>query len=278
MATTSYNSTPNLSIKVGGVAYAYRDLGSRMGVPLVLFNHWGAVLDDYDPAIVDALARSRRVIATNYRGVGASGGQVRASVEEMARDAIDLIRALGFDSVDLFGFSLGGMVAQDIALRAPELVRRLILVGTGPAGGKGIGKFGAVPWILVRGFLTMQDPKHHLFFPNTPDGQREAKDFVARIKERTVDRDQGPRISSYYRQLQAITAWGQRAPQDLGRIKIPVLITNGDNDIMVPTENSVDMAHRIPQAQLVIYENAGHGGHFQCHEDFVATVLPFLEE
>ncbi len=144
-----YIEAPNLSIDVGGTAFAYRDLGPHGGVPIVLLNHWGAVLDNFDPRIVDALAQRRRVIATDYRGIGGSGGTAPVSVDAMSRDAIALIRALGFETVDLFGFSLGGFVAQDVTLKAPGLVRRLILTGTGPAGRQDVDRVGAISWPLM---------------------------------------------------------------------------------------------------------------------------------
>ena len=272
-----YIDAPNLSISVGGTTFAYRDLGPRGGVPLVLLNHWGAVLDNFDPRIVDGLASRHRVIATNYRGIGASGETAPLTIDEMARDAIALIRALGFQKVDLLGFSLGGFVAQDITLKAPCLVRKLILTGTGPAGGKGIEKVGAVSWpLMIKGLLTLHDPKFYLFFTSTANGRQAAKAFLKRLKERKTDRDKGPSPGAFLRQLKAITAWGRQAPQDLGSIRIPVLIANGDNDIMVPTVNSTDMARRIPGAQLVIYKDAGHGGIFQNHADFVPKALSFL--
>ena len=274
-----YVEAPNLSINVGGTAFAYRDLGPRGGVPLILLNHWGAVLDNFDPRIVDGLASKHRVIATNYRGIGASGGTAPVTIDEMARDAIALIRALGFEKVDLLGFSLGGFVAQDVALKAPGLVRKLILTGTGPAGGKGIDKVGAVSWpLMIKGLLTLRDPKLYLFFTSTANGRQAAKAFLKRLKERKADRDKGPTPGAFLRQLKAIKAWGRQAPQDLGRIKIPVLIANGDNDIMVPTVNSTDLAERIPGAQLVIYEDAGHGGIFQYHADFLPKALSFLSD
>ena len=247
-------------------------------MPLILLNHWGAVLDNFDPRIVDGLASKHRVIATNYRGIGASGGTAPVTIDEMARDAIALIRALGFEKVDLLGFSLGGFVAQDITLKAPDLVRKLILTGTGPAGGKGIDKVGPVSWpLMIKGLLTLRDPKFYLFFTSTANGHRAAKAFLKRLKERKADRDKGPTPGAFLRQLKAIKAWGKQAPQDLGSIRIPVLIANGDNDIMVPTANSIDMARRIPGAQLVIYEDAGHGGIFQNHADFVPKALSFLD-
>lgn len=272
-----YIDAPNLAINVGGTAFAYRDLGPREGVPLVLLNHWGAVLDNFDPQIVDGLTSKRRVIATDYRGIGASGGTAPVTVDEMARDAIALIRALGFKQVDLLGFSLGGFVAQDVTLKAPDLVRKLILTGTGPAGGTGIEKVGAVSWpLMIKGLLTLRDPKFYLFFTSTPNGRQSARAFLNRLQERKTGRDKGPTPGAFLRQLKAINAWGRQAPQDLGCIDIPVLIANGDDDIMVPTVNSSDMARLIPGAQLVIYEDAGHGGIFQYHADFVPKALSFL--
>ncbi|MBB2675761.1 UNVERIFIED_ORG: pimeloyl-ACP methyl ester carboxylesterase [Rhizobium esperanzae] len=235
------------------------------------------MLDNFDPGLVDGLAAKHHVIATNYRGIGASGGTAPLTIDEMARDAIALIRALGFQKVDLLGFSLGGFVAQDIALKAPNLVRKLILTGTGPAGGTGIEKVGAVSWpLIIKALLTLRDPKTYLFFTSTTNGRRAAKAFLNRLKERKAGRDKGPTPRAFLRQLKAIKAWGRQAPQDLGRINIPVLIANGDNDIMVPTINSTDMARRIPGSQLVIYQDAGHGGIFQNHADFVPKALSFL--
>ncbi|WP_298329051.1 alpha/beta hydrolase [Asticcacaulis sp.] len=272
-----YIDAANRSITVGGTMFAYRELGARGGVPLILLNHWGAVLDNFDPRIVDGLASNHTIIAINYRGIGASGGKAPLTIDEMARDAIALIRAMGFDQVDLLGFSLGGMVAQDITLKAPDLVRKLILAGTGPAGGKGIDKVGPVSWPLIfKGILTRKDPKTYLFFTSTPNGRRSAADFLKRLTERKMDRDKAPSVSAFLRQLKAITAWGRQAPQDLGSIRIPVLIANGDHDIMVPTINSHDMARRIPNAEIVIYDDAGHGGIFQNHADFVSRALAFL--
>ncbi|MHC2301833.1 alpha/beta fold hydrolase [Rhizobium mongolense] len=278
LSTARYIDAPNLSIDVQGVTFAYRDLGPRNGVPLILLNHWGAVLDNFDPRIVDGLAAKHRVIATNYRGIGASGGIAPVTIDEMARNAIALIRALGFEKVDLLGFSLGGFVAQDITLKAPDLVRKLILAGTGPAGGKGIEKVGPVSWpLMIKGLLTLRDPKFYLFFTSTNNGRRAAKAFLGRLKERRADRDKGPTPRAFLRQLKAIKAWGQKAPQDLGSIRIPVLIANGDSDIMVPTANSADMARRIPGSQLVLYQDAGHGGISQNYADFVPKALTFLE-
>lgn len=268
---------PNLAIHVGGTAFAYRDLGPQTDVPIVLLNHWGAVLDNFDPRIVDGLASRHRVIAIDYRGIGGSAGTAPVTIDAMARDVIAFVRALGLGKIDLMGFSLGGFVAQDVVLKAPGLVRRLILTGTGPAGGTGIAAVGAVSWpLMLKGLLTLRDPKFYLFFTSTPNGRRSARAFLERLKERKTARDKGPTPRAMWRQLKAIKAWGLQAPQDLGQVRIPVLIANGDDDIMVPTVNSTDMARRIPGSQLVIYPDAGHGGIFQHHADFVPKALSFL--
>lgn len=275
---TSFVNAANQSITVNGIPFAYRDIGPTTGVPLVLFNHWGAVLDNFDPGIIDGLAQTRRIIATDYRGIGGSGGTAPLTVGEMADDAIQLIRALGFETVDVLGFSLGGFVAQDLALKAPEWVRRLILAGTGPAGGPGIDKVGSVTWpLMLKGLLTFRGPKFYLFFTSTPNGRRSASQYLRRLKARQKNRDKGPTPSAFLRQLKAITAWGKQVPQDLGRLRTPTLIVNGDSDIMVPSINSIGLANRIPNAQLVIYEDAGHGGIFQHYADFVDKALTFLD-
>jgi pimeloyl-ACP methyl ester carboxylesterase len=272
-----YVQTKNSLIRAGDTTFAYRELGRRGGVPLVLLNHWGAVLDNFDPRIVDGLARRHHVIAIDYRGIGASGGTAPVTVDAMARDTIALIRALGLVQVDLFGFSLGGFVAQDVALKAPGLVRKLILAGTGPAGGPGIDRVGAVSWpLMLKGLLTLRDPKTYLFFTRTANGRKAAGAFLNRLKERKRGRDKSPTPRAFLRQLEAIEAWGRQEPQDLARLRMPVLIVNGDNDIMVPTVLSRDMARRLPDARLVIYEDAGHGSIFQYHDDFVAQALTFL--
>ncbi|MDQ0141301.1 alpha/beta fold hydrolase [Cupriavidus necator] len=274
----SYVHAQTKLVKAGGTMFAYRELGQHGRTPLILLNHWGAVLDNFDPRIVDGLAREHHVIAIDYRGIGLSGGTAPATVDEMARDTIAVIRAMGFDQVNLLGFSLGGFVAQDVALKAPGLVRKLILAGTGPAGGQGIDRVGAVSWpLILKGVLTRRDPKTYLFFTATANGRQAASAFLKRLKERHADRDRVPTPHAFLRQLKAIKAWGQQVPQDLAALRMPVLIANGDNDIMVPTTLSRDMARRIPNAQLVIYEDAGHGGIFQYHADFVSKALAFLE-
>lgn len=269
---------PTAKVEVAGTAFALRRLGTRDGVPVVMFNHWGANLDNFDPRIVDGLAAGRPVVALDYRGVGGSGGAVPGTVAEMARDAVAVVRALGLDRVDLLGFSLGGFVAQQVALDEPKLVRKVILAGTGPAAGTGIARVGAVSWpLILKGLLTFRDPKTYLFFTASKASRRAAKDFLERLKERTSDRDVPVGVGVLLKQLKAIHAWGRQAPQDLGRIGQPVLVANGDRDLMVPSVNSQDMARRLPHAELVLYEDAGHGGIFQNHEAFTRKAIAFLD-
>ena len=202
----------------------------------------------------------------------------RSRWQRWREDAIAVIRALGFDEVDLIGFSLGGFVAQDIVRKEPDLIRKVILAGTGPAGGEGIEQVGPVSWpLIIKGMLTFRDPKYYLFFTSAANSRRAAKDFLERLKERKADRDKPITLAAFLRQLKAIKAWGKQAPQDLSVILKPILVANGDQDIMVPSSNSIDLARRLPNAELVLYEDAGHGGIFQYHETFVKKALAFLE-
>ncbi len=272
---TSYAQTETRWIDVGGTAFAYRDFGSRNGTPLVLLNRWGAVLDDFNSTIVQGLARFHRVVALDYRGVGASGGIARVSVDKMADDAILLIRAMGFDRVDLLGFSLGGFVAQDIALKTPTLARRLVLSDTAPAGGQGSDRVGAISWpLILKGFLALRDPTPQLFSP--ANGRQAASVFLRRLKERKTGLDKEPRPRAIFRQIKAMKAWGQQASQDLSRLRMPVLIVKCENDILVPIALSYEMARRIPHAQLISCRDVGHGSPIQHHEYFVRKTLAFL--
>ena len=272
-----WKPAPTHHVEAASTRFAYRRLGPDTGVPVVLLNHWGANLDNFDPSIVEGLAADRPVYALDYRGIGTSGGTAPLSVAEIASDSIATIRALGLKSVDLIGFSLGGFVAQQILLDAPDLVRRAILAGTGPAGGPGIERVGPVSWpLIVKGLITLRDPKFYLFFTSSASGKRAATAFLARLKERTRDRDKAVSPKAFLRQLKAIKAWGLQAPQSLDAIAKPVFIANGDHDIMVPSENSADLARRIPGAQLVLYPDAGHGGIFQYHDAFLTKAKAFL--
>ncbi|MFV8173267.1 alpha/beta fold hydrolase [Mycolicibacterium peregrinum] len=274
---TSWKDAPTRTIDVDGVAFAYRELGSGSDIPVVFLHHLTAVLDDWDPRIVDGIAARHRVIAFDNRGVGATGGSVPPTVEQMGTDAIDFIRALGLQQVDLFGFSLGGGVAQMVALQAPELVRRIVLAGTGPRGAGGIDKMATiVARAYLKAALTRSDPRNFLFFPRTPEGRHAATQYLGRLKERTRNRDKRISLRAGVAQIRAIRHAGKSTPDDLSAITHPVLVANGDKDLMVDSGHSADMARRLPHAQLMIYPNSGHGGVFQHHQAFVSDALQFL--
>jgi len=277
-STVAWKDVPTRKITAGGVEFAYRELGAdNPGTPIVCLIHLAAVLDNWDPRVIDGLAAKHHVIAFDNRGVGASSGAPASSMEEMARDAITFIEGMGFDQVDLFGFSLGGMIAQEIVLMKPRLVRRMIITGTGPAGGEGISDVARITYLdMIRGLLTFQDPKQFLFFTRTPAGIRAGKEFLRRLAERTRDRDRKITVTALQAQLKALRLWGAKSPADLSKVPHPVLVANGDADRMVPSKNTYDLARRLPNSELVIYPDSGHGAVFQFHADFVAKALAFL--
>jgi pimeloyl-ACP methyl ester carboxylesterase len=274
----SWKDVPTQTITAGGVDFAYRELGTgQPGTPVVCLIHLAAVLDNWDPRVVDGLATEHRVITFDNRGVGASSGVPAASIEEMARDAIAFIKAIGLAQVDLFGFSMGGMIAQEIVLMEPQLVRRMIITGTGPAGGEGISKVAGVTYLdMIRGWLTFQDPKQFLFFTRTPAGIRAGKAFLQRLKERSENRDKAISVAALQAQLKALRRWGSKKPADLSKVHQPVLVANGDSDRMVPSKNTFDLAQRLPNSELIVYPDSGHGAVFQFHADFVPKALAFL--
>src|SRR5256885_3290030 len=219
----NWKNVPPQTITAGAVEFAYRELGANNpGPPVVFLIHLAAVLDNWDPRVVVGLAASRHVVTFDNRGVGASSGSPATSIEQMATDAIMFIRALGFEQVDLFGFSMGGMIAQEIVLMEPQLVRKMIVAGTGPAGGEGISKVARVTYLdMARGFLTHQDPKQFLFFTRTPSGIRAGKEFLARLSERSQKRDKEITVTALQAQLKALRRWGSKEPADLSKIQQP---------------------------------------------------------
>ena len=277
MSTTFENATTQ-SVDVSGTKFVFREIGQRGGIPVVFLHHLTAILEDWDPRIVDGLAAKHHVIVFDNRGVGGSGGSTPKTVEEMARDAVTFIGALGFSKVDLLGFSLGGFVAQVIAQQQPGLVRKIILAGTGPAGGEGIANVGAVLQDAFGKAGATKHPKQFLFFTQTKNGQAAAGDFLLRLKERAKDLDTPVSNETIQAQIAAIGAWGHGDATALGTVQHPVLVVNGDDDVMVPSFNSFELARRLPNAQLSIFPDAGHGGIFQYHAAFVQQTLAFLQQ
>jgi pimeloyl-ACP methyl ester carboxylesterase len=274
---TSYAEAPTRTVTAGGTTFAYRELGPKGGIPVVFFVHLAATLDNWDPRIIDPIANNRHVITFDNTGVGGSTGRVPATIEAMADDAYAFFSALGFDSIDVFSFSMGGMIAQDLVLKHPALVRRLVLTGTGPRGGKDMDKVVSTTyWDILRATLTRSDPKEFLFFNRNTSGKRAAKAFIARLQERTIDRDKPITTRAFQTQLKAIRDFGRSAPSELSTLTLPTLIANGDNDRMVPSVLSEDLHRRIEGSELIIYPDSGHGGIFQFHDHFAPIAADFL--
>nr|WP_201471055.1 alpha/beta hydrolase [Microbacterium hydrocarbonoxydans] len=275
----SYAKAPNKTLRTPRATFAYRELGPVEDIPVVFFVHLAGTLDNWDPRIVDAIAARRHVITFDQQGVGGSSGKVPKTLEEAADDAYAFITGLGYTTIDIFSFSMGGMIAQDLLVKHPSLVRRLVLTGTGPRGGKDMDKvIGTTYWDVLRATVTRSDPKEFLFFNRDSAGKKAAKAFVNRLSERTVDRDADIGLRAFQTQLTAIAKFGRSAPSDLSVITGPTLIANGDNDRMVPSALSRDLHERIPGSELIIYPDSGHGGIFQYWEEFAPVAVRFLTE
>lgn len=273
----NYATVPTQFVEANGIKFAYRSYGKEGEIPVIYLNHLAANLDNCDPRIMDAIAAQRHIISFDYRGVGATTGEQGTSIPDMAKDAIVFIHALGYKQVDIVAFSMGGFITQELLLVEPALVRKAILAGTGPRGGKGISDVVDLTYKEIKkGKETSRDAKFYLFFTQNKVGKKAAVDFLKRLKERTENRDTIVGLSVLEKQLKAIETWGHEQPADLSVFKLPVFIANGDNDRMVPTPNSYDMAKRFPNAEIVIYPNSGHGGIFQYHKEFLKKAIPFL--
>ncbi len=275
-------TAPNLTIEgANGVKYAYRRFGKADGtaLPLIFFVHYRANLDNWDPALVDAISEQREVILMDNVGVGGSSGATPNTVQEMAHGAMVFVDALNIKRFDLFGFSLGGFVAQEYALMRPHQIRRMVLAGTGPQGGQNMHMYAPEVQVIaladkidVEGLLT-------IFFEKSASSRTKGLEFVHRIQSRQVDRDVPVSIATRDAHLTAISTWGIPDPTKLTRlaaIKQPTLVANGDNDLMVPTVNTHLLAQYIPNSTLSIYPDAGHAFLFQYPEQFAAQVNAFL--
>ena len=276
----SQYTAPTLAIDAAnGTTYAYRRFGRKGAIPVVFLQHFRGNLDNWDPALVDDIAAGREVILVDNSGVGLSTGSTPHSVKGLARDVLAFIDALGLTEIDLFGFSLGGFVAQEIVLLRPRLVRRLILAGTGPQGGRGFHAWSQEITSHAYKDVPGAEDVFYLFFAPTETSQAKAKEFAGRIFTRERDRDQKPTLAVRDAQAEAITDWGIPDMTKLARlagISQPTLVANGSNDILVPTVNSYLLAGHIPNAQLIIYPNANHGFLFQYPHEFAAEVSKFL--
>jgi pimeloyl-ACP methyl ester carboxylesterase len=277
----SYSELPNsAATAANGVDYAYRDTGGHPAeVPLVLLQHFRGNLDYWDPALVDELARSRRVITFDNAGVGGSSGVTPDSIEQMARDAIAFTTALELSRVDLLGFSIGSFVAQEIALRRPALVRRLVLASSAPRGAAGM--HGWAPDVIGAVGTPQTTPEEYLsvFFAGSAASQQAGKEALGRMYVRAEDRDEMTDWPTREAQYDAVCSWGipdHSALPRLAALEMPVFIANGDSDPMILPHYSRLLAGLIPHARLKIYPDAAHGFLFQHHAEFAADVAGFL--
>ncbi|MBI5341566.1 MAG: alpha/beta hydrolase [Mycolicibacterium rufum] len=272
---------PNMSIDVCGASIAYRRLGTPSATlpPLVLLQHFRGNLDYWDPALLDVLAADREVVTVDLPGVGESTGTVPDNVTDMARDALRFIDALGFTTIDLLGFSLGGHLAQEIALVRPRLPRRLVLAGTAPQGAPDLHRWSDDVYSYACGDVINPDDFLALFFSGSEAGVQRGWEYLARTHARTEDRDTETTLACRDAQFQALMTWAIPESSKLERLSAitqPTLVANGDNDTMMSTKNSYLLADRIRGAQLRIYPDAGHGFLDQYPLDFGHHIRQFL--
>jgi pimeloyl-ACP methyl ester carboxylesterase len=277
-----YSALPNKLVKAGnGIDYAYRDTGPAGGggVPLVLLQHFRGNLDNWDPALIDALAPARRVITFDNAGVAGSTGTTPDTVAQMARDAIAFITAMGFGQVDLLGFSIGSFVAQQVALTRPAIVRRLILASAAPQGAAGMHGWAADVIGAIGTPHTSPEEYLGVFFARSPSSQQAGREALQRMYARTEDRDTATSWATREAQYDAVCTWGipdHALLQRLSCLTMPVFIANGDSDPMILPHYSYLLAGLIPQARVKIYPDSAHGFLFQHHADFAADVEAFL--
>jgi pimeloyl-ACP methyl ester carboxylesterase len=262
----SYSQAKNQFVQVGATRYAYRRYGADHGTPIVLLTHTRGTMDTWDPALLDVLAAGRPVITFDYKGVGLTGGKAPEHFAAMADDSADFIAALGYQRVDVLGFSIGGAVAQELMIRHPALVRRAILAGTSAKGGAGVNNLSARSQQVTTKAKMTADDFLYAFFAPSPTSQQLGKAYVERMKRRTTDLDVDVSAETLRAQASARTEWGQ--PQDppderMKAVQAPVLIANGKDDIRMPTMNSYRLFELLPRGQLILYPDAGHGFLFQ---------------
>ena len=276
--TASNITAPTQFLEVGEEKYAFRRFGAGRGLPLLCLQHFTGTMDNWDPAVTDPLADGREVILFENAGVGRSGGTVPTTMTGMAAHALAFLDGLGIKTCDVLGFSLGGMVAQQMAVERPSVFRRMILVGTAPRGGEDImhlDKPRLAQALTLQGYAVLQA----LFFAPTATSQKAAKDFTDRLMQRGADREplSGPAIAGA--QMAAFREWeavsGERFA-GLKRIHHPTLVVNGVHDDMVPVQNSYWLSENLPNAVLLTYPDSGHGSLFQFHESFTGEAAAFL--
>src|ERR1700681_2276617 len=278
--THTHQTVPTQFVEANGIRFACRRFGKSGGVPLVFNQHFTGTMDHWDPAVTDGLAATREVILFNNAGVSSSSGEVPTSCEQMGTNAVSFIKALGLPKVDVLGFSIGGFVAQEITLQAPDLVRRLVLVGTGPRSGEGMATL--TPEAQEIFGATYDDPDHlwlHVHFTHSEKSQAAGREFLKRFRLRSENRDPEVNGKVAPAQIEAIGKWG--APQEkpfeyLKSIRQPTLVVNGGKDVIIYSVNSFILQQHLPNAQLILYPDANHGSQYQYPELFVRHVSMFL--
>lgn len=276
-AQSTHQTAKTKFVDVRGTKFAYRIFGKTGGTPLVFLQHFTGTMDNWDPAVTNEFAKTHQVVLFDNRGIGSSGGETPASIEEMAGDAVAFINSLGYKQVDLLGFSVGGFIAQDIAIDHPALVHKLILAGTAPRGGDITDN---QPVLENKEKLTPPQQLLHLFFDATPTSQAKGREFLQRISARQVNRDANTKVPSILAQNDAINKFkAAKDPEykNLLNLHQPVLVVNGVHDAMVPASNSYVLVSHIKNAKLILYPDAGHGAIFQYHDDFVKQANSFLK-
>ena len=279
MPTFTHNTVPTQYVEAGGIRFAYRRFGMPAMTPLVFLQHFRGNMDNYDSAITDPLSTDREIVLFDNTGVGNTNGQAKRTVSDMARDAETFIEALGLREADLLGHSMGGEVAQMLALTRSALVRHLILVGTGPRGGEGMAALKPSTAELFTKTYDSQDEMWIPIFFSASEQSREAgRQFLTRIRARP-DRDAIVSKETAEGHRAASAEWGQATQnryEYLKDIVQPTLVVNGNDDVVIATVNSYILQQNMPNARLILYPDANHGSHFQYSEDFVAQVRLFL--
>ena len=279
--TTEYQASPNRVVSAANeIDYAYREIGNGTP-PLVVLQHFRGNLDNWDPALIDALAAGRRVVTFDNAGVGGSTGTTPSTVTQMARDAIAFLDAMEFDEVDVLGFSIGSFVAQEIALIRPAVVRRLILASAAPQGATGMHGWG--PEVIGAVGAPAPNPDGYLgvFFTRSTSSRQSGVETLGRLTARTEDRDKPTTWQTRQAQYDAVCAWGipdHGLLQRVSAIRVPVFVANGESDPMILPHYSYLLAGLMPQARVKIYPDAAHGFLFQHHAEFAGDVEAFLTE